>query len=426
MKYFKAICVAALCAGFVSVEGATITGLGFVPGRPAVSHATAISADGTTVVGYGWTEPSNSTAQHAFRWSTTTGMEDIHGAVVSDFDESEADAVSADGSVVVGRKNFVAFRWTRAGGVVSLGDLPGGPTISTARAVSADGSLVFGSGYVDSGFRAFKWTDANGMVEIAALEHIYGCSGDGKVAIGNAYPSAMRWQEGAALLALGDFGACTNYGGSFGAAVSRDGKVLIGHAYPKGGSCDFFDEAFDGFRWTTEGGLQQLGRFNGGFGGTPEAVSADGMLIGGLTYFFDEGAVGLLWDASGRAWKAWDVLAAQGVDLSHWKTIKEVAGISDDGLVLAGYGLNVDGKEEAFRAVLDHRNLFGFSSVERKGNSVVFSWPKSFSAARAEIKQSATASWAPVTETAVLTGDVYVVTAALSGEAGFFRLVASQ
>jgi hypothetical protein len=119
------------------------------------------------------------------------------------------------------------------------------------------------------------------------------------------------------------------------------------------------------------------------------------------------------------------VLAAQGADLSHWKAISEVTGISDDGLVLAGNGLNVDGKEEAFRAALDHRNLFGFTAVERSGNWVVLSWPKSFST-KVEMKATATAPWTPVTEAAELKGEVYVVSTALSGEAAFFRLVTSQ
>src|SRR5262245_14894759 len=55
--------------------------------------------------------------------------------------------ISADGSVVVGwagnsnPAGHEAFRWTRAGGMVSLGFLPGG-TDSYANAASADGSVI--------------------------------------------------------------------------------------------------------------------------------------------------------------------------------------------------------------------------------------------------------------------------------------------
>ena len=39
-----------------------------------------------------------------------------------------------------------AFRWTQATGMVGLGDLPGGSFNSIAWGVSADGSVVVGTG----------------------------------------------------------------------------------------------------------------------------------------------------------------------------------------------------------------------------------------------------------------------------------------
>ena len=44
-----------------------------------------------------------------------------------------------------------------------LGDLPGGSFSSEARAVSADGTVVVGRGATASGNRAFVWDAANGM-----------------------------------------------------------------------------------------------------------------------------------------------------------------------------------------------------------------------------------------------------------------------
>ena len=64
--------------------------------------------------------------------------------------ESHGQAVSADGSVVVGRSDpketglVQAFRWTLDGGMVPLGDLPGGRFSSNALGVSGDGSVVVG------------------------------------------------------------------------------------------------------------------------------------------------------------------------------------------------------------------------------------------------------------------------------------------
>ncbi len=84
---------------------------------------------------------------------------------------ARADAISGDGSVVVGGSlinvsGSEAFRWTSAGGAVGLGDLPGGDFYSAATAVSADGSVVGGDSTGVSGIEGFLWTQAGGMVGI--------------------------------------------------------------------------------------------------------------------------------------------------------------------------------------------------------------------------------------------------------------------
>ena len=63
---------------------------------------------------------------------------------------SRANAVSADGSVVVGSSTGPAgqdiFLWTAGGGMVSLGDLLGGSINAEAMGVSSDGSVIVGFG----------------------------------------------------------------------------------------------------------------------------------------------------------------------------------------------------------------------------------------------------------------------------------------
>src|SRR5690349_16181793 len=90
--------------------------LGQLPGATD-SEANAISADGTTVVGTSLTPPTR-----AFRWTAATGMQDL--GVVPGQLESYATAVSADGSVVVGwcqnPGQSRPFRWTAATGMVTL------------------------------------------------------------------------------------------------------------------------------------------------------------------------------------------------------------------------------------------------------------------------------------------------------------------
>lgn len=49
-----------------------------------------------------------------------------------------------------------AFRWTSDGGMVGLGDLPGGRFDSFAIGVSADGSVIVGGGNIADGTEAFR------------------------------------------------------------------------------------------------------------------------------------------------------------------------------------------------------------------------------------------------------------------------------
>ncbi len=67
---------------------------------------------------------------------------------------SSASAISADGSTVVGSGTSAsgseAFMWTKSGGMVGLGDLPGGEFKSGATDVSADGSVIVGVSKADS------------------------------------------------------------------------------------------------------------------------------------------------------------------------------------------------------------------------------------------------------------------------------------
>jgi probable HAF family extracellular repeat protein len=94
---------------------------------------------------------------------------------------SEALDVSADGTVLVGYSILVraipqAFRWTKEGGMVALGELPGGHLDSRAYGVSANGSVVVGSSSGSSGNEAFVWTSGIGMIKLQDLLLSHGVS----------------------------------------------------------------------------------------------------------------------------------------------------------------------------------------------------------------------------------------------------------
>ena len=125
-----------------------------------VGEAGDISADGTYVVG-----SSNFTG---YRWSAAGGFETV-GPVGDFFNQAAAVAVSADGSTVVGYQRPFGppifgrgFYWTEDGGTVDLTDLAtslgldlGGRILALPLEVSADGLTVAG---LDSNFNGFVVT----------------------------------------------------------------------------------------------------------------------------------------------------------------------------------------------------------------------------------------------------------------------------
>jgi probable HAF family extracellular repeat protein len=139
-----------------------------MPEGAEVSGGVAVSADGSTVVGY----MDSADGIQAFRWTTeggTQGLGFFPGGI-----ESRALAANIDGRVIVGFAHHAdgirAFRWTVAEGMQNLGMLEGG-TFSRAAGVSADGSVVVGGVEYEGGReRAFRWTAATGMVELTPPE----------------------------------------------------------------------------------------------------------------------------------------------------------------------------------------------------------------------------------------------------------------
>ncbi|MEQ9095124.1 MAG: GC-type dockerin domain-anchored protein [Phycisphaerales bacterium] len=131
------------------------------------SFPEAVSADGTVVVGIANIDASDTF--HAFRWTEAGGMEDL-GTLGGDF--SFATAISADGSIVAGRAqngsgSFRAYRWTAAQGMQDLGTLGG--SFSRAEGISADGSTVIGQSRTAAGNdHAFRWggdSDGDGLLD---------------------------------------------------------------------------------------------------------------------------------------------------------------------------------------------------------------------------------------------------------------------
>lgn len=139
-------------------DSSGLVGLGDLPGGAFASWATAVSADGSVVVGSG-SIPGDETSE-AFRWTSSAGIVGL-GFLPGGSDWSYAHAVSADGTVVAGTSDsevggLAAFRWTQEAGMIALGDF-------SVKSMSGDGSIIVGYEYYDGDSRAIIWDEANGL-----------------------------------------------------------------------------------------------------------------------------------------------------------------------------------------------------------------------------------------------------------------------
>ena len=327
----------------------SFTGLGILPGgtfSTASIVGGSLSRDGSTAVG--WSGTPNDI--EAFRWTSDDGMVGL-GDLPGDDIFSKALGTNADGSVVVGTSGVEAFRWTSGGGMVGLGDLPGGgPTggasfFSKAFGTTADGSVVVGKGTQDSGGEAFRWTSGGGMVGLGDLpggvfsSHAFAINADGSVVVGSGESAsgteAFRWTSGGGMVGLGDLPG----GGfsSFANATNPDGSVIVGQ-----GNSDMGAEAY---RWTSSGGMVGLGVLPGDSVSTSYGTNADGSVVVG-----ESSSGAFIWDQTNLMRSLVDVLIDDfGLDLTGWH-LTRASGISDDGLVVTGFGTNPDGFQEAWIA----------------------------------------------------------------------------
>lgn len=314
---------ATLAAGYVfstvHADLGVFRGLGDFSGGATNSSAFGVSADGHVAVGI-----SFASAPHAFRWSTSGGLENLGPQTGIAF------ATNLDGSIVVGD----VFRWTRETGAVPLsgasmaqgisadgtriaanrelgggiheacviigssiqgiGDLPGGSIYSQALDISPNGAVVVGDSQSSNGYEAFRWTAENGIEALGALpsdrfESIAtGVSADGAVIVGygNSGPDpggdeAFRWSREIGLVGLG---RSADGGLTRARAVSFDGRIIVGEASALGQQRAFI--------WTAEDGMRDLQAViaqrnpdlipNGWQLATAEDIAANGRTIVGL------------------------------------------------------------------------------------------------------------------------------------------------
>jgi probable HAF family extracellular repeat protein len=336
-------------------------GLGQMPGvwPSGGTYASAISADGSTIMGYGWvcqlggTTCASSDMVQAYRWTVAGGYKILGSPGNSSF--FGAGAVSFDGSVIVGEHpqptGFAAFRWTAAEGMREL-------TMNIASAITADGAMVAGGD---------NWQKTSGQMGIFGpfpgqqdQTQAYGLSGTSQapVAVGAAIKGAdpfgptfhaFRWTPAKGLQDLG----LTNGTESIALAISADGSVIVGEARDA-------NRFWRAFRWTASTGMIDIGTLGG-----PEsaalAVNKDGTVIVGtsLTSSASDSNHIFRWTPKTGMEDLLTVLQAAGIhNADKWVQLNSMVGVSADGAVMVGYGLSPRtsafpfGQWEPFRIVL--------------------------------------------------------------------------
>jgi hypothetical protein len=257
--------------------------------------------------------------------------------------------LSADGNSVLGvtrddTGNYHLARWTRAGGVVTLADLPGGANSWTVQAATADGSTVVGSGDRSAGTLPFRWNAGSGLQDLGALPgNATGArplqvSADGSVIAGFTTASSrdlevFRWTQADALQTVAT--AIAFGPGLMPLVLSADGSVVAGTGAVG-------EHSYGAFRWDTSDGVRLVSL--GSSASTLIDMSSDGSVVLG-----DGGDGGFLWRAQAATSVA-SVLAASGADLSGWDELRPQH-LSRDGKVVFGSG-TCGGVATYFRWVL--------------------------------------------------------------------------
>lgn len=175
-----------------------------------------ISADGNTVVGNAWANPANGNGTtnyaHAFAWTQGVGAIDL-GSLFSNMNRSSrANAVSADGNVVVGLQDLngpwksAVWRKNDQGGYDAneylLVDPSGSASdefnqLGECSYVTPDGTWIGGEGDFANGNQPWIWSENTGVINLGDLSDGMGwgrvgaISPDGSYAIG--WFNQMGW-----------------------------------------------------------------------------------------------------------------------------------------------------------------------------------------------------------------------------------------
>lgn len=233
-----------------------MTDIGTLPGRNGAWDP-VINNRGV-VAGYSTVDPSPPWPR-AFRWSASSGMEDLGLLLPGEDSSAYARALNDDGLIAgnawAGGSTYHAFAWTRATGMVDIDNL--GSHASTPVAVAASG-LVAGNlmNPPDNFGSVFWWTRSTGMHDLGPANGqgtwMFAMSPGGRIAGVITYPDfsqhAMTWTQAHGMHDLGTLGGQS----SVALAANNKEQVVGGSITP--------DDVYHAFVWSWNDGLVDLNR----------------------------------------------------------------------------------------------------------------------------------------------------------------------
>jgi len=257
--------------------------------------------DGSVIVGFTGSSSSQIGGNDAYRWSSAGGMTYLPDPANLGL------AVSRNGTTVVGvhgggSSDRHPFVYDPVSGTIDLSGISGVPSVSYARAVSHDGAIIGGDG--------FLWTR------------------------GQATAQSMNMSV---------------------RGMSNYGDVVVGYRGVSNGSALV--------RWTAATGEVELPQlaYEGTSGNYHYALgcTSDGGLIAGYHAPYSGYNRALIWDeADGIRYLQDDLEGIYGMDLGDWRL--ETAYVSDNGLVFTGRAKDIyTGQQEAYVVALPEPATLG-------------------------------------------------------------------
>ncbi|MBI1189336.1 MAG: hypothetical protein GC200_01460 [Tepidisphaera sp.] len=336
------------------------------------SAASAIDPSGAVIVGY--IAQTASDPGSPVKWTADGTWVSL--PLTSDYWAGGASGISADGQTVAGTvydaTSYHAARpaiWS-AQGLTVLPTITGAPPFlpmgpwAVTYGMSGNGATLYGYGPPASGptwiDHAFRWTAATGTRDLGTLTqspsgtysaYSYGASADGSVIVGKSdvgvptgpgsvsvVQHGFRWTAQGGMQDLGALPGAMSSGAN---AISADGAVIVGWSSLSGTAL-----GAHAVKWVGGGAAQDLGLPGEFQGATAYVITPNGQVIAGTGTLAGSSTRHILvWSDAGVT----DVnqyLASLGVDLGGL-TLNVPGGISADGRVLVGTGM-LNGKKHAW------------------------------------------------------------------------------